>query len=125
MSNLQLKLDDGMDSGPLFAPDRKVRLSKCKQYKSGWARRAAELRRATPPWASQLDIDSVWNESDRISKESGVRQAVDHIVPLNHPIVCGLNVPWNLRVIPYIDNQNKSNNWWPDMPEYQTKFNFL
>lgn len=43
---------------------------------------------------------------------------VDHIVPLSHPLVCGLNVPWNLRVTPKWYNQSKSNNYWPDCPDH-------
>jgi predicted nucleic acid-binding Zn ribbon protein len=39
---------------------------------------------------------------------------VDHIIPVQHPYVCGLTVPWNLRVGPESCNQAKSNDWRPD-----------
>jgi hypothetical protein len=51
-----------------------------------------------------------------MTAETGVQHSVDHIVPLIHPLVCGLHCPANLRVIPLADNIRKSNNWWPDCP---------
>ena len=41
---------------------------------------------------------------------------VDHIVPLQSPLVCGLHVHDNLRVILAVDNASKANRHWPDMP---------
>lgn len=36
---------------------------------------------------------------------------VDHIIPLNHPRVCGLHVPWNLRELPSASNFARGNAW--------------
>jgi hypothetical protein len=70
---------------------------------------------ATPPWITdehQEQMKQIYNKA-----YAGL-EAVDHIVPLKHPLVCGLHVPWNLRVIPYMENARKSNNWWPDCPDH-------
>jgi 5-methylcytosine-specific restriction endonuclease McrA len=44
-----------------------------------------------------------------LTKLTGERYVVDHIVPLISDEVCGLHVPWNLRVITQEENLRKSN----------------
>ena len=51
-----------------------------------------------------------------IYRQAGVDAHVDHIVPLRHPIVCGLHVPANLSVVLAEHNLRKSNRWRPDVP---------
>lgn len=41
--------------------------------------------------------------------KAGPDYELDHIVPLKHPLVCGLHVPWNLRVIKRLTNIKKRN----------------
>jgi hypothetical protein len=70
--------------------------------------RAAKLQ-ATPPWVDFDKIKEIYEEADRLSKETGEIYVVDHIVPLNHPLVCGLHVPWNLQILTFSENSKKSN----------------
>ena len=60
------------------------------------------------PWLEPA-IDAIYKERDRLTRETGIPYHVDHIYPVNHPRCCGLTVPWNLRVIPAVENIRKSN----------------
>lgn len=72
------------------------------------ARRAAKIR-ATPPWADMRAIAAIYEEARRLTKEFGEPFEVDHIVPLNHPRVCGLHCEANLQAIPARRNRAKGN----------------
>jgi hypothetical protein len=57
----------------------------------------------TPKWADKRKIRMIYKEA----RLKGL--TVDHIVPLNNQLVCGLHVEYNLRVIPRRDNSSKGN----------------
>lgn len=71
------------------------------------SKRYARLKQATPPWVDPREISKIFAEAKRVSAETGVVHHVDHIWPLLHESFCGLNVPWNLRVIPAQQNMEK------------------
>ena len=80
------------------------------------ARRRAAKYKAKPAWANAFFIEEIYDLAQRRTKLLGVPHVVDHIVPLNSPLVCGLHTERNLRVISAAHNLAKSNKYWPDMP---------
>jgi len=80
------------------------------------AHRRAALKLATVAWADQKAIRAVYARALRLTMETGQEHVVDHIVPLQSAVVCGIHVEHNLRAIPLLENSSKGNRWWPDMP---------
>lgn len=78
-------------------------------------RRKRALKGAFVTWADRELIRQIYQESRRRTAETGVMWEVDHIVPLRHPLVCGLHSHTNLQIIPQSENRRKSNVIWPDM----------
>jgi 5-methylcytosine-specific restriction endonuclease McrA len=82
-----------------------------------WVRADTKARRrkhrdATPPWLTRKqksEIRQLYQIAITMTKTTGERYVVDHIVPLRSDEVCGLHVPWNLRVITQEENLAKSN----------------
>jgi alpha-galactosidase/6-phospho-beta-glucosidase family protein len=97
---------------------------KQKQYRSEHisdnnarsAKRHASKLQATPFWSETKQNQAVYKEAKRLELETGIKQHVDHIVPLISDLVCGLHVLANLRIIPASENCSKGNHHWPDMP---------
>lgn len=69
---------------------------------------------ATPPWVSHKDMMELHKMKLAMTEMTGVQHVMDHIIPLTHPYVCGLNVPWNLQILTRKQNAAKSNKWHPD-----------
>ena len=57
----------------------------------------------------KIAIRNLYLQAMALTKITGEKYVVDHIIPLINPIVCGLHVPWNLRVITQEENLKKSN----------------
>ena len=78
-------------------------------------RRATKIS-ATPAWANAFFIEEIYDLAQRRTKATGFKWHVDHTVPLQSKVVCGLHVHNNLQVIPAVENYSKGNRHWPDMP---------
>lgn len=72
--------------------------------------------RATPPWLTR-EHKRLISRIKQDAKSRGL--VVDHIVPLDGKIVCGLHVPWNMRAVSVQTNRAKSNVTWPGCPYEQ------
>ena len=70
------------------------------------ARRARQMS-AMPKWVDRSAVAAIYLEA----RER--RMSVDHIIPIKHRLVCGLHVPWNLQIIPLIENVRKNNRFDP------------
>jgi len=97
---------------------------KLREYRNAWKEnnivqvradtkaRRRKHREATPPWLTRkqkTEIRQLYQIAITMTKTTGEQYVVDHIVPLRSPDVCGLHVPWNLRVITQEENLKKSN----------------
>lgn len=70
-----------------------------------------------PPWVDRGELEMLRAWAKARSIFTGERHVLDHIVPVTHPDVCGLTVPWNLQVIHWRANGVKGNTWCPDQLE--------
>lgn len=88
---------------------KQARLDRDPVYKRAFNLWGSTRRRTSiPPWVSITDFIPVCAEVI----EAGPGHELDHIVPLRHPLVCGLHVPWNVRVLLKSHNTIKGNKLW-------------
>lgn len=79
------------------------------------ARRARKLQ-ATPKWveAEREQIEAIYREAARLQQETGIVHNVDHIIPLQSELVCGLHCLANLQILTQTENIKKSNKFDPN-----------
>jgi hypothetical protein len=117
-AQLTLALTTGYHAGPLFIVQKR-RAPVIHGGTLGGKRRRQREKRATPPWLTKQqrnDITYLFAEAAARTAREGESYVVDHIVPLDGKIVCGLHVAWNMRVIHWLENARKGTGDWPDMP---------
>ena len=88
------------------------KVSNPDMYKEMTSLRRRRFRNATPKWLTdvhKMEIRLKYRLAIELSRLTGERHAVDHIVPLHGDTVCGLHVPWNLQVLTQKDNLLKYN----------------
>lgn len=75
------------------------------------ARKAYRLKTANPRTLNvpPEDYVGIYKEAAKKFEETGIKHEVDHIIPLIHRDVCGLNVPWNLQILTRAENRSKNN----------------
>ena len=78
-------------------------------------RRAIKMT-AMPAWADDRMIKEVYRLAKERTKQTGIKHHVDHVIPLNSPLVCGLHNEFNLAIVSAKENLKKGNRFWPDMP---------
>lgn len=107
---------------------RKRNPESVRAHKRAWAKRnphiqiaknrirGAKVHRARSPWRNRFFVSEIYALARLRTRVTGLKWHVDHVVPLRHPLVCGLHNEFNLRVIPGTENIAKGNRSWPNMP---------
>ena len=88
------------------------------QIRADTKARRRKHREATPPWLSRRqksEIRQLYQIAITMTQTTGEQYVVDHIYPLRSDVVCGLHVPWNLRVVTQAENLRKSNSLPSDL----------
>lgn len=69
------------------------------------------------PWVDRWELYALQATARAITIMMGELYVLDHIVPLNGHNVCGLTVPWNIRIIHWRVNASKGAKFNPDQLE--------
>ena len=78
------------------------------------SRRSRLFSLASPKWRNSEKIADIYSERDRKTAETGICYHVDHVIPLQGDLVCGLHVHNNLAVIEKRENLSKHNKYTVD-----------
>lgn len=62
-----------------------------------------------PYWVDRKELNKLIHEARRLTLTTGVPHEVNHIIPIRHPLVSGLTVPWNLEIISQYKNGKLGN----------------
>ena len=115
--NVSKERYNSLKDDPLFKLNEKLRKSEFyylnkDKYRAREAKRNFMEKTAKLKCLSSEDLEDIriyYFVSKELSKLYGIGYNVDHIVPLNNKLVCGLHVPWNLKVLTEKENKSKGN----------------
>jgi hypothetical protein len=83
------------------------------------------LKRTTQcRWADKKILRQIFKKIKLLNKESKTTYHADHILPLKHPLVCGLHNHFNLRIVTASENLTKSNKFDPDRYRHEDYTSF-
>lgn len=68
------------------------------------ARRRAREKNCCVSWGNEFFIEEIYDLARRRTKMFGYQWDVDHIIPIQSEVVCGLHWEGNLQVIPHTEN---------------------
>lgn len=71
-------------------------------------KRSSAIRLSSEENTRFLDL---YKKAKSMNKEKPRSYNVDHIIPLKHPNICGLHVPWNAQILTQEENFSKRNKW--------------
>lgn len=112
-------------SGPGSFGARPCRRMRERYFREGAAALPKSWRRnwmiarivATPPWADFAAIRQKYTQAAQLTLRTGEQHVVDHIIPLQHPRVCGLHIAANMQVLHWRHNGAKGNYFCPEQME--------
>lgn len=110
------------------AENRPNRLATAKKYRKAkphvgraqCARYLARQKQAVPAWSDPAKVLAFYELAQELQKMTGQPYHVDHIIPLQGKMVCGLHCETNLQVLSAADNCSKSNKFDWGAPPVRT-----
>lgn len=86
---------------------------KSPEQKGKWSaymvNRRKKRDKSMPKWANKEAIESFYIKARELTAATGIKHEVDHIIPSNHKLVCGLHAESNLQILTEFENISKNN----------------
>jgi 5-methylcytosine-specific restriction endonuclease McrA len=107
------KKEYSKNNRPIFKRTAKTWRTKHPEKKLADTRkRQVQKLNRTPKWLTKSDwieINWAYAWARQLTKETGIKHVVDHIIPLQGKTISGLHCPQNLQVITAKENSLKAN----------------